>query len=68
MSDFDGLTADWPPLTREQKDQLAILLRPGIQASGNGNKPKPPIDGRPHPRPLPSKPIPPPPKPKGAQI
>ena len=64
MSDFDGLTADWPPLTREQKDQLAILLRSGIQTSKDGQKPDEPIDDKPIPPKVPTKPIKMPP-PKG---
>jgi hypothetical protein len=29
--DYDAHVADWPELTSEQKDQLAILLHPGIK-------------------------------------
>jgi hypothetical protein len=61
--DYDAAVADHPPLTREQRDRLAVLLRPALM-TGNGNQPKPPIDGKPVEKPdIPRKPIPPP-KPK----
>jgi hypothetical protein len=72
MSSYDDAVANWPPLTPEARDRLAVLLRPAVMSKPDPKPSKPindePVKNPPVPlRPLPRPPAPPQ-KPKGKQI